>query len=72
MLYLIPCQLPSASLLIQEFQQFRASVVPAASQDDLASWRERDHDDLVLAVALACWWLRPLPLCGESNAGRIV
>jgi hypothetical protein len=21
-------------------------------------WHESDHDDLVLATALACWWLR--------------
>jgi hypothetical protein len=23
--------------------------------ETLASWRERDHDDLVLAVAMAAW-----------------
>jgi len=22
----------------------------------MASWRERVHDDLMLATALACWW----------------
>jgi hypothetical protein len=27
-----------------------------AGNETFESWRERDHDDLVFAVALACWW----------------
>jgi hypothetical protein len=27
----------------------------AAGNETFESWRERDHDDLVLSVALACW-----------------
>lgn len=29
-----------------------------------AAWREQEHDDLVLAVALACWW-------GERGHARV-
>ncbi len=27
-------------------------------RDSYEHWRETDHDDLVLAAALACWWAR--------------
>ena len=30
------------------------------------------HDDLVVAVALACWWARPTAICGEVSDGRLV
>ncbi|HEY7307847.1 MAG TPA: hypothetical protein VH643_00670 [Gemmataceae bacterium] len=34
------------------------------------AWREGTHDDLVLAVALACWWAeRSLPLGGSAFGG---
>jgi hypothetical protein len=26
-------------------------------QEQFVCWREREHDDLVLAVALGCWWM---------------
>jgi hypothetical protein len=28
------------------------------AHDSYEHWREGDHDDLVLAAALACWWPR--------------
>jgi hypothetical protein len=46
--------LPEAATLLREMESFRAEVTPDPG-DDLASWREREHDDLVLAVALAAW-----------------
>jgi hypothetical protein len=46
--------LPKSATLVHEMEAFRAEVAPVPS-DDIASWRERDHDDLVLAVALAAW-----------------
>jgi hypothetical protein len=30
-------------------------VAPSGA-DPVADWRERPHDDLVLAVAAAAWW----------------
>jgi len=47
--------LPDAATLIQELQSFRTKIGTVRS-DTLESWREREYDDLVLAVALACWW----------------
>ena len=34
---------------------FKRRVTPAG-HEQMASWRESVHDDLVLATALACWW----------------
>jgi hypothetical protein len=48
-------RLPHAAVLVKELQTFRAKITVAANEI-VEDWRERDHDDLVLAVALACWW----------------
>jgi hypothetical protein len=45
--------LPLAQTLTLEMASFRAAV--AETNDDSVSWREREHDDLVLAVAIAAW-----------------
>jgi hypothetical protein len=47
-------QLPMAAVLAKEFETFRVKVTASATET-FESWRERDHDDLVLAVALAAW-----------------
>ncbi len=46
--------LPQRDLLVRELENFKDKS-PAAGGESLEAWRERDHDDLVLAVALACW-----------------
>jgi hypothetical protein len=53
--------LPERMLLMQELLAFRVKIT-AAANETFEAWRERDHDDLVLAVALAAWW-------GERNGG---
>jgi hypothetical protein len=47
-------QLPMAPLLGKELEAFRVKIT-ASANETFESWRERDHDDLVLAVALAAW-----------------
>jgi hypothetical protein len=47
-------QLPDAKVLVKELQTFQVKITDAGNES-FESWRERDHDDLVLAVALACW-----------------
>jgi len=47
--------LPDAVLLRQELLNFRVKI-SAAAHDTYGAWREGQHDDLVLATALACWW----------------
>jgi hypothetical protein len=46
--------LPEAPMLLRELETFRAAP-PVLKGDAVESWRERPHDDLVLAVAVAAW-----------------
>lgn len=54
----IASSLPEASTLIKELQNFRVKIDPKTAHDSYEAWREGDHDDLVLAVALAVWYAR--------------
>ena len=46
--------LPMAGVLAKELEAFRVKIT-ASANETFEAWRERDHDDLVLAVALAAW-----------------
>jgi hypothetical protein len=46
--------LPEREILARELLAFRVKVTVSANET-FEAWRERDHDDLVLAVALAAW-----------------
>jgi hypothetical protein len=46
--------LPMASVLVKELEAFRVKIT-ASANETFEAWRERDHDDMVLAVALAAW-----------------
>jgi hypothetical protein len=48
--------LPEADTLKRELLNFRVKVNPATAHDSYEHWREGDHDDLVLATAMACWY----------------
>jgi hypothetical protein len=50
----VAARLPLAETLTREMATFRGKLA-AVNGDDQADWREREHDDLVLAVALAAW-----------------
>ena len=41
--------------LVKELLNFRVKINIATAHDSYEAWREGDHDDLVLSVALACW-----------------
>ena len=43
-------------VLSQEMLNFRVKIDPMTAHDSYSAWREEDHDDLVLSVALAAWW----------------
>lgn len=47
--------LPEVKTLVDELLNFRVKIT-AAGNDTYSAWRERDHDDLVLALAMAAWW----------------
>lgn len=53
----IAAELPEAETLVAELQNFRYEITRSGN-DTYAAWREGDHDDLVLAVALAVWALK--------------
>jgi len=46
--------LPDAVVLVQELENYRIKVTTARNET-FESWREGQHDDLVLAVAMAAW-----------------
>jgi hypothetical protein len=52
--------LPHADTLGEELQNFRVKVT-AAANEVFGCWREGQHDDLVFAVVLACWWAEKYP-----------
>jgi hypothetical protein len=44
--------------LREELLNFRRKIDLRTAHDSYEHWRDSDHDDLVLACALACWWIR--------------
>ncbi len=44
--------------LREELLNFRRKIDLRTAHDSYEHWRDSDHDDLVLATALACWWIR--------------
>jgi hypothetical protein len=46
--------LPEAKILTEELLNFQVKI-SLSGHDSYGAWREGTHDDLVLAVALACW-----------------
>ena len=48
--------LPVAETLRKELLTFRVKIDPRTAHDSYSHWREGDHDDLVLATAMACWF----------------
>jgi hypothetical protein len=49
-------KLKLAPTLQAEMQNFKVKINPETAHDSYSAWRESDHDDLVLAVALAAWY----------------
>ena len=45
------------AVLREELLNFRRKIDLRTAHDSYEHWRETDHDDLVLATALACWWI---------------
>jgi hypothetical protein len=53
-----------APALVNELVNFKMKINLDTGHDSYEAWRESVHDDLVLAVALACW-------CGEREIGAL-
>jgi len=59
-------RLKLGSILQQEMLNFNYKINELTAHDSYGCWREGQHDDLVLSVALALWWAevgmpKPLP-----------
>ncbi|MDE2099672.1 MAG: zinc finger-like domain-containing protein [Patescibacteria group bacterium] len=54
--FIIDPRLPHANLLASELTMFRVKKNERTGNDTLEAWREREHDDLVLAAALMLWY----------------
>lgn len=48
--------LQDGDVLRHELQHFKAKINIATGHDTYEAWRENDHDDLVLSLAMACWF----------------
>lgn len=59
----IAAELDLAAVLVAELQSFRAKITAAGNEvyGNATDWRSEEHDDLVLAVSLACWAGERLP-----------
>jgi hypothetical protein len=61
-------ELPEAQALVSELENFKVKITVAA-HETFGGWREGDHDDLVLAVALACWLGENTPRYCDEDLG---
>jgi hypothetical protein len=52
-----------APVLKRELLAFKVKINVATGHDSYEAWREGEHDDLVLSVAIACW-------CGERYLSK--
>jgi hypothetical protein len=65
----IPTSLPEAGTLLKELANFHVKIT-AAANETFGAWRDGQHDDLVLAVALAAWMAeRDTASSGECSCG---
>jgi hypothetical protein len=56
--------MPLSDTLRKELLNFKVRINLSTGHDSYEAWREGDHDDLVLAVAMACW-------CGERYLRKL-
>lgn len=47
--------LPAGMILAQELQTFKVKIDPRTAHDSYGAWRVGEHDDLILAAAIALW-----------------
>ena len=47
-----------APVLVEELLNFKVKINVKTGHDSYEAWREGTHDDLVLSVAMACWYAK--------------
>lgn len=48
--------LPEAKIIVDELENFKVKISLKTGQETYEAWREHEHDDLVLSLALASWY----------------
>lgn len=62
--------LPLAPKLVAELLNFKMKINLRTGNETYEAWRESEHDDLVLATALAAWWLRRAEPAATTALGQ--
>ena len=52
----VASKLDLGSILQAEMMNFKVKIDPVTAHDSYSAWRDNEHDDLILSVALAAWW----------------
>jgi len=52
----IAAALPETQALKNEMLNFKVKVKASTGEESYEAWRENDHDDMVLATAMVCWY----------------
>lgn len=60
-------KLPEAEIFIKELETFKVKISLRTGSESFEAWRERDHDDLVLSIAIAAWYATKNPLFAELS-----
>jgi hypothetical protein len=68
----VAASLPEARTLLDELLNFRVKVSVATGNESFEAWRERDHDDLVLALAVGLWYARRAPVSGAAMGPAVL
>ncbi len=61
-----------APVLVEELLNFKVKINVKTAHDSYEAWREGIHDDLVLAVALACWYGEQQPPALDPELVRAI
>ena len=51
----IASSLPYCDILVGEFENFKVKVNLKTAHESYEAWRQCEHDDLVLSLAIGCW-----------------
>ena len=68
----VASELELADVLIREMLNFKVKIDPLTAHDSYSAWREAEHDDLVFAVALACWYGEHVPRPQKIEIGKLI
>lgn len=70
----ISSKLQLGPVLSAEMLNFKVKIDPVTAHDSYSAWREQDHDDLVLSVALAAWFgetaFEDVHICGPGSVTK--